>query len=111
MNPSLRCYTPAQASAILGVSAKALRLYEQHGLLSTDRTRAEWRTYDSAAMARAAEIVALRTLGLSLVQVARVFDGEPHDLDAGLTAHEARLNETAQQTATALQREIGRAHV
>lgn len=104
MNPSLRCYTPAQASAILGVSAKALRLYEQHGLLSTDRTRAEWRTYDSAAMARAAEIVALRTLGLSLVQVARVFDGEPHDLDAGLTAHEARLNETAQQTATALQR-------
>lgn len=104
MNPSLRCYTPAQASAILGVSAKALRLYEQHGLLSIDRTRTGWRTYDAAAMARAAEIVALRTLGLSLVQVARVLDGEPHDLDAGLAAHEARLHETTQRTAAALER-------
>lgn len=104
MNPSLRSYTPAQASAILGVSAKALRLYEQHGLLLTDRTRTGWRTYDAAAMARAAEIVALRTLGLSLVQVARVLDGEPHDLDAGLAAHEARLNETSRRTAAALER-------
>ncbi len=104
MHPSLRSFTPAQASAALGVSAKALRLYEQHGLLVPDRTRKGWRTYDAGAMARAAEIVALRGLGLSLAQVARVLDGNPHDLDLGLAAHEARLSEQGQRTAAAIER-------
>lgn len=104
MHPSLRSFTPAQASAALGVSAKALRLYEQHGQLVPDRTRKGWRTYDAGAMARAAEIVALRGLGLSLAQVARVLDGNPHDLDVGLAAHEARLSEQGQQTAAAIER-------
>jgi DNA-binding transcriptional MerR regulator/adenosyl cobinamide kinase/adenosyl cobinamide phosphate guanylyltransferase len=104
MNPSLRSFTPAQASAALGVSAKALRLYEQHGLLVPDRTRTGWRAYDADAMARAAEIVALRRLGLSLAQVARVLDGKPQDLDVGLAAHEARLSEQGQRTAAALER-------
>jgi len=103
MNPSLRSLTPAQASAALGVSAKALRLYEQHGLLVPDRTRTGWRAYDASAMARAAEIVALRGLGLSLPQVARVIDGSSRDLDAGLAAHEARLSEQSQQTAAAIE--------
>ncbi|MCF4124093.1 MerR family transcriptional regulator [Methylobacterium sp. SyP6R] len=102
--PSFRCLTPAQAGATLGVSAKALRLYEQRGLLAPDRTRTGWRAYDAAAMARAAEIVGLRRLGLSLAQVARVLDGEPRDLDAGLAAHEARLSEAGQRTAAALAR-------
>ncbi|QRE75249.1 MerR family transcriptional regulator [Methylobacterium aquaticum] len=102
--PPPRCLTPAQASATLGVSAKALRLYEQHGLLAPDRTRTGWRCYDAAAMARAAEIVGLRRLGLSLAQVARVLDGEPRDLDAGLAAHEARLSEAGQRVAATLAR-------
>lgn len=104
MDPSLRSFSPAQASAVLGVSAKALRLYEKHGLLTPDRTRTGWRTYDAAAMARAADIVALRNLGLSLAQVARALHGEPRDLDIGLAAHEARLAETSQRTASALER-------
>ncbi len=104
MNPSRRSFTPAQASAALGVSAKALRLYEQHGLLTPDRTRTGWRTYDAGVMARASEIVALRRLGLSLAQVARVLEGEPRDLDMGLALQEARLNEQGQRTAQALAR-------
>jgi DNA-binding transcriptional MerR regulator len=104
MNPSLRSFSPALASAALGVSAKALRLYEQHGLLVPDRTRNGWRAYDASTMERAAEIVALRGLGLSLVQVARVLDGNPEDLDAGLSAHEARLSEQAVKIAAALER-------
>ncbi|TNC11332.1 MerR family transcriptional regulator [Methylobacterium terricola] len=107
MTPSPRCLTPAQASAALGVSAKALRLYEQHGLLAPDRTRTGWRCYDATAMARAGEIVSLRRLGLSLAQVARVVDGEPRDLAAGLAAHEARLSATLRQTAAALDRVRG----
>jgi DNA-binding transcriptional MerR regulator len=58
MNPSSRTFSPAQASAALGVSAKALRLYEQHGLLVPDRTGIGWRAYGASAMAQAAEIVA-----------------------------------------------------
>ena len=104
MNPPPRSFSPAQASAALGVSAKALRLYEQHGLLVPDRARTGWRAYDARAMARAAEIVALRGLGLSLAQVARVLDGAPRDFDAGLSAHEARLREQARQIAAALER-------
>ena len=104
MNPSRRSFTPAQASAALGVSAKALRLYEQHGLLNPDRTRTGWRAYDAGVMARAAEIVALRSLGLSLAQVARVLEGGPRDLDIGLGVHEARLSEQGQRTAQALER-------
>ena len=105
MNPSPPSFSPAQASAALGVSAKALRLYEQHGLLAPDRTRTGWRAYDASAMARAADdIVALRGLGLSLAQVARVLDGNSQDLDAGLSAHEVRLSERAQQIAAALER-------
>ena len=104
MNPSRRSLTPAKASAALGVSAKALRLYEHHGLLTPDRTRTGWRAYDAEAMARAGEIVALRSLGLSLAQVARVLDGEPRDLDLGLSMHEARLTEQGRRTAHALER-------
>ncbi len=104
MTPTARSLTPAQASAALGVSAKALRLYEHHGLLSPDRTRTGWRAYDAGAMARAGEIVTLRSLGLSLAQVARVLDGHPRELDLGLSLHEARLHEQGQRTAHALER-------
>jgi len=38
----------------LGVSAKALRLYEQRGLIAPLRTAAGWRVYGPDEMARAA---------------------------------------------------------
>lgn len=104
MRPSARYLTPSQAAARLGVSAKALRLYEQGGLIAPDRTRAGWRAYGPDEMARAAEIVALRTLGLSLAEVSRVLAGDPHDLAAALAAHEARLQAEARQIADRLER-------
>ncbi|BCG00345.1 hypothetical protein PPGU19_049130 [Paraburkholderia sp. PGU19] len=42
-------------------------------------------------MARAAEVVGLRALGLSLAEVARVLDGDPRGLGAALAAHETAL--------------------
>lgn len=102
MSPSARSLSPSQAAARLGASVKALRLYEQRGLIAPDRTPAGWRTYGPAEMARATEIVSLRALGLSLAQVARVLDGDPSDLEAGLAAHEARLQAQAQQITGAL---------
>jgi DNA-binding transcriptional MerR regulator len=79
------------AARRLGVSTKALRLYEQHGLITPRRTAAGWRAYGASEMARATEIVTLRALGLSLSQVARVLDDDPHAMEPALAAHQATL--------------------
>jgi DNA-binding transcriptional MerR regulator len=75
----------------LGVSVKALRLYEQRGLIAPQRTAAGWRAYGPDEMARMTEIVALRKLGLSLSQVARVLQGDSGSLEGALAAHQAEL--------------------
>ncbi|RSB89649.1 MerR family transcriptional regulator [Burkholderia cenocepacia] len=80
------------AAARLGVSIKALRLYERHGLVTPARTPAGYRTYGPDDLARAADIAALRKLGLTLAQVASVLDGDARGLDAALAAHEAALD-------------------
>ena len=91
MNSSTRFFSPSEAARHLGVSAKALRLYEQRGLVAPGRTAAGWRTFGASEMARAAEVVALRSLGLSLAEVARVLSGEANCLEPALAAHQATL--------------------
>jgi DNA-binding transcriptional MerR regulator len=78
---SAQFLNPSAAARQLGVSAKALRLYEQRGLVAPGRTAAGWRVYGPDEMARAAEIVALRGLGLSLSQIARVLGDDPQGLE------------------------------
>jgi DNA-binding transcriptional MerR regulator len=56
VSSSAQFLNPAAAAQRLGVSAKALRLYEQHGLINPGRTAAGWRAYGPEVMARAAEI-------------------------------------------------------
>lgn len=96
-SPAARFLNPAEAAQRLGVSAKALRLYEQRGLLAPARTAAGWRSYGPEEMARGAEIVALRTLGLSLAQVARVLQGDAAGLEPALAAHQALLEGRVRQ--------------
>ena len=91
MSRSAPFLNPAEAARQLGVSIKALRLYEQRGLLAPLRTATGWRTYGPAEMARAGEIAALRALGLSLAAVAQVLSGDPARLDQALAAHQAAL--------------------
>ena len=93
MNPSKMSLHASEAARELGVSTKALRLYEERGLITPKRTSAGYRIYDKHVMVRAAEVAALRALGLSLAQVARVLDGEPQDLEFALALHEAKLGE------------------
>jgi len=82
---------PSEAARRLGVSVKALRLYEQRGLVAPIRSAAGWRAYGPAEMARAGEIAALRTLGFSLAQVARVLQGDAQGLEPALATHQAML--------------------
>jgi DNA-binding transcriptional MerR regulator len=90
---------PSEAARRLGISAKALRLYERHGLLATPRTAAGWRAYGPEEMARADEIVALRKLGLSLAQVKRALKGDTDSLDLALAMHQTGLERQFHQIA------------
>lgn len=92
---------PSEAARRLGISAKALRLYEQRGLIMPVRSAAGWRAYGSAEMERASEIVALRALGFSLAEVARVLTGDLSALDSALTNHQAMLDERIRQLVAA----------
>jgi DNA-binding transcriptional MerR regulator len=96
--------SPVDAARRLGVSAKALRLWEERGLIAPGRTAAGWRAYGPDEMARAAEIVALRALGLSLAQVSRVLAGDAAGFEPQLAAHEARLAERLMETSAAIGR-------
>ena len=99
MSSSAQFLNPAEAARRLGVSAKALRLYEARGLIAPARTAAGWRAYGPDEMARVAEIAALRELGLSLAQVARVLDGDSKSLEPALAAHQAALEGRVHQLA------------
>ena len=102
MSPSAQFLNPSEAAERLGVSPKALRIYEQRGLLAPIRTVAGWRVYGPVELARAAEIAALRVLGLSLGEVGRVLGGDARGLETALAAHQASLEDRARQLADTL---------
>jgi len=104
VTPSPRFLGPSEAVRRLGISVKALRLYEERGLLAPVRSAAGWRAYGPREMARAAEIVALRDLGLTLAQVARVLGGDAFGLEPVLLAQEARLEGEVRRLAETLER-------
>jgi DNA-binding transcriptional MerR regulator len=104
---SARFLNAAEAARRLGVSAKALRLYEQRGLLVPVRSAAGWRAYGPEEMGRAGEIATLRALGFSLAQVARVLQGDPEGLEPALAAHQATLEGRLRQLAGTIERVHG----
>ena len=72
--------SPAETAKRFGISIKALRLYEQHGLLKPLRTAngstgAAWRVYGSDQIVRLHQILALKRLGLSLGQIGELLAG------------------------------------
>lgn len=82
----------AKAAQRLGVSVKALRLYERRGLLRPARTEAGHRRYGPDHLRVAQDIVALRSLGLSLAQIAQAMAGDASALDEALARREAALS-------------------
>ncbi len=86
-------FGPAEAARRLGVSIKALRVYERSGLITPRRSREGWRIYDAADLDRVAEALAFKAMGFSLSQIAGLLDAEPADLAAALMAQEAALRD------------------
>jgi DNA-binding transcriptional MerR regulator len=74
-----------------GVTVRALRHYEEAGLLVTaGRTSGEHRLYDEAAVERLYRIRALRGLGMSIEEIRRTLDDGSVLVDV-LRAHLARI--------------------
>jgi DNA-binding transcriptional MerR regulator len=94
----------SEAARRLGISPKALRLYEQRGLIAPVRSDAGWRAYGPKDLERASEIVALRALGFSLAQVARVLTGDASGLEPALAAHQSTLEARLREAVEALDR-------
>jgi DNA-binding transcriptional MerR regulator len=92
----------SEAAKRLGVSIKALRLYEQRGLITPIRTAVGWRAYGPDEMSRAAEIVALRALGFSLTQIARVLSGDLQGLEPALSVHQSILERRIRELVAAV---------
>lgn len=102
MPASVRFLNPSEAARRLGVSAKALRLYEHKGLLAPSHTAAGWRVYGPDEMRRAREIAELRTLGFPLAGIARLLNGDGRELDAALAAHQSAVQERLKGLAATL---------
>lgn len=83
----------AEAARRLGVSIKALRHYEEKGLLQPARTTAGYRHYGPKDLLLARDIVTLRTLGLSLEQIHRTLRGDVDATDLALALREKELAE------------------
>ena len=104
MTSATRHLSPSKAAARLSISAKALRHYEQRGLIKPTRTAAGWRAYSPDDLNLAARIVVLRKLGLSLGQVKRVLGGDGQSLALALAAHQVTLEADVRRIADDVER-------
>lgn len=86
-----RYLSPAETAKRLGVSVKALRLYEQRGLVKPVRSAADWRAYGPEQMARLHQILALKRMGLSLAQIGQLLSGRASTLASVLALQEQVL--------------------
>jgi len=94
--------TAAQAAQRLGLTVKALRVLERHGLIAPGRTAAGWRVYGPAELARLHQILALRRLGLGLGRIADLLRGRAADLEGTLAMQEEVLRRARAEADQAL---------
>ena len=91
MTQPIRFFSPAETAQRLGVTVKALRVYEAQGLVKPVRTGAGWRAYGPDQMARLHQVLALKRLGLPLKDIGELMAGRLADLDAVLALQEEAL--------------------
>ena len=91
MAPLIRFLSPSETARRLGVSVKALRVYEAQGLVEPVRTESGWRAYGPEQVARLHQILALKRLGLPLKAIGELLAGRFRALDAVLEVQERAL--------------------
>jgi|SRR5689334_11109278 len=101
MKPSVFQETAAAVAKRFGVSVKALRVYEDLGLLKPARTVSGWRIYRQPELERLSAILALKQLGLPLKRIGELFSAAG-DLAAALALQEAALADAKAEAEQAL---------
>lgn len=102
MPPLIRHLSPVEAARRLGVSVKALRLYEAKGLVRPMRDGNGWRVYGPDAMARIHQVLALKRMGLPLQRIAALLEGRRLGLAEVLELQERQLGQEARRLDRAL---------
>lgn len=87
--PSFR--TAAETARLLGVTVKALRVFERHGLVQAQRTAVGWRIYGPNEWLRLHQVIWLKRLGLKLTQIGTILHDQSVDLDRLLALQEEAL--------------------
>jgi DNA-binding transcriptional MerR regulator len=93
----------AETSAALGITPRALRLYELRGLVTPARTEAGWRAYGPEALARLHQILTLKRFGLSLAAIGELLKGRLARLETVLALQEEALATRLAETERGLQ--------
>jgi MerR family transcriptional regulator, thiopeptide resistance regulator len=84
----------AECARRTGLTVRALRVYERHGLIEPARSGKGWRLYGSKELQRLNVIVTLKTFGMTLAQIRLLLKKRPpplaHVLEMQLRACKAR---------------------
>jgi MerR family transcriptional regulator, thiopeptide resistance regulator len=83
--------TAAETARLLGLTVKALRVFERHGLVQAQRTAAGWRVYGPNELLRLHQVIWLKRLGLKLAQIGAILHDQNVDLDRLLALQEEVL--------------------
>lgn len=97
-------YTVGQLASMAGVSTRALRYYEEMGLLRPRRTTSNYRTYNGRDARRLAQILAMRACGLSVATIRHVLEDPNANLHASLVAHLRSLRAQGRSVDEAIRR-------
>ena len=99
-----RNYTVKQVADASGVSVRALRFYDEIGLLKPTRDDSNgYRLYEKEHLLRLQQILFYRELGFELSEIARIIDDPGFDKVAALKVHRERLSSEAKRTETLIQ--------
>lgn len=101
MKTSIFQETAAAVAKRFGVTVKALRIYEELGLLKPARTVSGWRIYRQAELEQLSAILALKQLGMPLKRIGELMRGVG-DLATALAMQEAALLEAKTEAEQAL---------
>ncbi|WP_410877003.1 MerR family transcriptional regulator [Nocardia sp. A7] len=88
-SPAHAVYAISVAAELAGIGVQTLRLYEQHGLLTPERSAGGTRRYSGEDLTRLHRITTLTGEGINLTAVARILELE--DTVTRLRAERDRL--------------------
>ncbi|MEM9279504.1 MAG: MerR family transcriptional regulator, partial [Pseudomonadota bacterium] len=93
MNDSIPFITAADCARQIGITVKALRVYEDRGLLSPPRSEKNWRLYGAREISRLNEILTFKAMGFSLSDITELLSGHESTTDNMLTLQQTCLTE------------------